>query len=454
MEEEVSLEPSVCNMSYHTVVERFIDTLGYDEDLDEQVKQYIITQFFSGEAYVPVIRENSAKIKTTTKLKKGASGQIILQTLTDGRKRLVKKLIALPEEAFYEALVQFYLHSFDPVHINPYYAIRRAPGTTSGTDESTFLIHMGKLDFTLNEHLKKMNTTELTDKLFISIVIPVYEALNKLYTCGLQYHGDLHGGNIMYLEGDFPHVPKIIDFGRCEVKIGGIPIRPTYNVVSRYDIITLLANLYSKYKNDWLSTMLGSLKDYLEDEEEGFRWQDCYFLDFEEPYLKVEVNRIYDSLQLSDFDAYRASTAEAAPSIDRDTTFLQRSVLRETILPNITPTEKLTAGLEAWATRKLEEGEEGSAAASYPPYVPRSAAARYGSAAASYPPSGSSSAAASSGSEAVGTHMANKFLRGDEEVEEVEMLGGRRRRRKTRRRKTQRRKTQRRATRRRKTQRR
>jgi len=451
MEEEVSLEPSVCNMSYHTVVERFIDTLGYDEDLDEQVKQYIITQFFSGEAYVPVIRENSAKIKTMTKLKKGASGQIILQTLIDGRKRLVKKVIALPEEAFYEALVQFYLHSFDPVHINPYYAIRRAPGTTSGTDESTFLIHMGKLDFTLNEHLKKMNTAELTDELFISIIIPVYEVLNKLYTCRLQYHGDLHGGNIMYLEGDFPHVPKIIDFGRCEVIIGGIPIRPTQEIFSRYDIITLLANLYSKYKNDWLETMLGKLIDYLEDEEEEFHWQDCYYLDFEEPYLKVEVNRIYDSLQLSYFDAYRASTAEAAPSIDRDTTFLDSPVFSTTVLPNITPTE-----LEAWATRMLEEGEEGSAAARSGSAAASSgsaaassgsAAARYGSAAARY-----GSAAAVYPSSVSGTSSA--LNENEEEMVKRYLLGGRRRRRKTQRRKTQRRKTQRRATRRRKTQRR
>jgi hypothetical protein len=439
MEEEVSLEPPVCKMPYHTVVERFIDTLGYDKDLDEQVKQYIITQFFSGEAYVPVIRENSAKIKTTTKLKKGASGQIILQTLIDGSKRLVKKVIALPEEAFYEALVQFYLHSFDPVHINPYYAIRRAPGTTSGTDESTFLIHMGKLDFTLNEHLKKMNTAELTDELFKSIVIPVYEVLNKLYTCRLQYHGDLHGGNIMYLEGDFPHVPKIIDFGRCEVIIGGIPIRPTQDIFSPYDIITLLANLYSKYKNKWLETMLGDLIGYLEDEEEGFRWQDCYYLDFEEPYLKVEVNRIYDSLQSSDYDTYRASTAEAAPSIDKDITFIDSPIDRETILPNITPTE-----LEAWATRMLEEGEEGSAAARSGSTAASSgsAAARYGSAAAVYPRSVS------------GTSSALNENENEEEMVKRYLLGGRRRRRKTRRRKTQRRATRRRATRRRKTQRR
>jgi hypothetical protein len=310
---------------------------------------------------------------------------------------------------------------------------------------------MGKLDFTLNEHLKKMNTAELTDELFISIIIPVYEVLNKLYTCRLQYHGDLHGGNIMYLEGDFPHVPKIIDFGRCEVIIGGIPIRPTQEIFSRYDIITLLANLYSKYKNDWLETMLGKLIDYLEDEEEEFHWQDCYYLDFEEPYLKVEVNRIYDSLQLSYFDAYRASTAEAAPSIDRDTTFLDSPVFSTTVLPNITPTE-----LEAWATRMLEEGEEGSAAARSGSAAASSgsaaassgsAAARYGSAAARY-----GSAAAVYPSSVSGTSSA--LNENEEEMVKRYLLGGRRRRRKTQRRKTQRRKTQRRATRRRKTQRR
>ena len=105
MEEEVSLEPSVCDMTYYTVVKKFSDTLGYNDQLREQVDQYMATYFLSGEAAVPVITANSAKIKTTTKLQKGASGQIILQTLTDGSKRLVKKLID-----YYNMCCALYFH--------------------------------------------------------------------------------------------------------------------------------------------------------------------------------------------------------------------------------------------------------------------------------------------------------------------------------------------------------
>jgi hypothetical protein len=118
---------------------------------------------------------------------------------------------------------------------------------------------MAPLHKSLNQHVRArfggLNSTNI-DQFVLDIIIPIFRLRQSLSTRAgrgyMNFHGDLHTGNIMYREGGFPHEPVLIDFGRasCTLSNGAVigPFDGGFNV----DMLTLCASLNQLLMNAFM----------------------------------------------------------------------------------------------------------------------------------------------------------------------------------------------------------
>jgi hypothetical protein len=334
-----------------------VDQLGLELGISPGIVASLKSYTFAEEATVvsaTPARSASKYIDSTQLVKQGSHADIWKVTHADGTPpRIRKVLLVTDEDIWKEALIQCFVHRLDPVHTNPFYGFQKHTSVAPVDGKSYFYIEMGVLDISLADymkmHAKRGENME-------AIILPIYMALKRLHACGLEYHGDLHIGNIMYRRGGFPHEPVFIDFERARCRTSDKIIDTKQSPYCRFDATVFLASLYyacsvKEIKSSFLETLMEPVKKAFVRSGQ-FRWTAPY-----EGFGFEPINRYLEG-KLDEAVYARGATAaayETSIADIEDKSFLEKPASHEERVTHDVLMLELSTGLTAMANEMMAE---------------------------------------------------------------------------------------------------
>jgi hypothetical protein len=349
---------SACpSISYNSLVDQLVLELGISEpEIVASMKSHTFAEEATVVSATPA-RSASKYIDSTQLVKQGSHADIWKVTHADGTPpRIRKVLLATDEDIWKEALIQCFVHRLDPVHTNPFYGFQKHTSVAPVDGKSFFYIEMGVLNISLADYMKMYAKKGENME---AIILPIYKALKRLHACGLEYHGDLHLGNIMYRLGGFPHEPVFIDFERARCRTSDKIIDMKQFPYCRFDTTILLATLYhacsvKEIKSPFLETLMEPVKKHFMQSGQ-FRWTAPYEGFGFEPINRYLEGKLDEAVYArgAAATAYEASVAQRVDIEDKS--FLGKPASHEERMTHDVLMLELSTGLTAMANEMMAE---------------------------------------------------------------------------------------------------